>query len=225
MGDRLSILGFSASHTLTSQSQISLPNNNVLSVALSPQDLNSIKTAGIGLSNQSTFISLSELTAADMSGNANQGTETASELQVSALTVDTTRPSIASFDIDLNSGLLTLIFTETVRASSFNPSLVTLQSDAFGTDSSFSLTEGVLLGTDGPILRLQLSTGDFNLLKISPVARDILSTYLSFPDSLVQDSAGNSIVSVLSSLALFVQTYTFDLTNPQVSSIALRVEY
>ena len=193
----------------------------MLSVSLSSQDLDSIKIAGVGISVQSTYISLSELTAADMTGNANQITATAAELQVSALTVDATRPILLSFDLDLNTGLMAFSFTEAVRASSFIPSLVTLQSDPFGTGSSLSLSEGVLLGGDGSLLRLQLSTGNLNLLKISPVARDSFSTYMSFPNPLVQDSAGNPNVVIQSSLALLVGTYVSDNTSPEVSNITI----
>ena len=193
----------------------------MLSVALSTQDLDSIKIAGVGIYPQSTYLSLAELTATDMNGNPIQRTETASELQVSALTADSTDPSLSSYELDLNTGLLALIFSETVRASSFAPSLVTLQSDQFGTEASLSLSEGVLLDGDGPILRLQLSIGDLNRLKISTVARAMFSTYLSFPNSLVQDSTGNSISAIQSTLALPVGTYVSDDTSPEVSIIII----
>lgn len=153
----------------------------------------------------------------DLNGNPNQRTEIASEPRVFTITPDSTAPSLSSYDLDMDTGVMTFSFSETISVASFSPALLRLQSDQFGIQSSITLSEGVFLDTDGPTVRLQLSTGDFNRLRISLVARAKTSTYISFPSSLVQDTAGVAINLIQSTFALFVDNFTPDVTNPEVS--------
>ena len=152
----------------------------------------------------------------DLNGNPNQRTEIASELQVFTLTPDSTAPSLSSYDLDMDTGVMTFSFSETISVDSFSPALLTLQSDQFGIQTYITLSEGVFLDTNSPTVRLQLSTGDFNRLRISLVARASTLTYISFPSSLLQDTAGVAINPIQSTFALSVDNFTPDVTNPEV---------
>ena len=221
MGDRRSILGFSYAYTLNTSQTLTTINSNVVSITLSQLDLDSLKAARIGSYLHSTFIRLSNFTVEDVSGNLNQATAIASELQVSILTPDMRSPALSSYDLDLNSGLISFTFTETVSAGTFTPAALTIQSDMFGFGSSLPITEGTLLDSDSPNVRLLLTTNDLNRLKISPVARSVISTYLSFPSSLVLDSFANPISPIQPTSALNVNTYIADSTRPEVCSFPL----
>ncbi len=68
----------------------------------------------------------------------------ASPLQAMMVIPDTTGPRLVSFTLDLDSGLLTLQFSELVTDLNAMPSAITLQSASNGTGTSYTLTGGRL---------------------------------------------------------------------------------
>ena len=67
-----------------------------------------------------------------------------SSLQAVMVIPDTTGPRLVSFTFDLDSGLLTLQFSEPVTDLNAMPSAITLQSAFTGTATSYTLTGGGL---------------------------------------------------------------------------------
>ena len=91
-----------------------------------------------------------------------------------------TRPKFVDYLLDMNTGFMRFNFSETVDASTFNFSGVTIQ-EAFNSTSahipSYTLTSGSELSDDGPFLEAILSRQDVNELKWLEIAYEPLRTY------------------------------------------------
>ena len=78
------------------------------------------------------------------------------------------------FDLDVNTGYLTLYFSETIDVSSIDFTGITLQllSDVRLLDESYALTTGVVLNViDSPIVVIEIDNTDLNMLKTRDIGR------------------------------------------------------
>ena len=117
----------------------------VLTVPLLISELNEIKRiTSLAVDFGSTWLSVEMEGVFDTFDNRLVEIPRTDAIPVSNLTADTTDPELIDFDIDLNAGTLTLIFDETVRASSLNVTQITLQ-DTPSNDSlnTYTLTNSV----------------------------------------------------------------------------------
>lgn len=90
-------------------------------INLSVDDLNSIKrNEGLATRVNDTWLTISELSVVDMNGNRVVPRPDGSALNVRSFTEDTTQPMVTVFDLDLDIGVISLTFNETVDASSFD---------------------------------------------------------------------------------------------------------
>ena len=119
--------------------------DNVLTIQLLPYELNLIKRmTELATSRANTWLAVEEGGIVDTFENLLIAIPTNNSLQVDVFIEDSIQPTLTEFDIDLDSGLLVLVFDETVRASSLNVSQITLQDMAFNTsNSSYVLTDSV----------------------------------------------------------------------------------
>ena len=108
----------------------------IITVYIGSTDLNAIK-AIYELANfpNSTYISITEETVADMIGLPVQPLSPNASLAAGTFVEDTTGPVLLSFTLNLTSEMLILTFDETVNVDSFNITHITVQSD-----SNFSLS-------------------------------------------------------------------------------------
>ena len=179
-------------------------------------DLNSIKaTSGLASQFGNTFVSITPAAVRDMSGNPVIQVPMTAALQVTTFTRDTTGPVLDSFDLDFNSGVLTLHFDEPVGFGALSTLAVTLSNQGAGGGSSYALTasstsldSGLL--TDG---RIMVGNGDLDVLKQRRICT-AASCHLDATGSLVNDSGVNSNYRA----SLNVSLYTPDTTSPRVTS-------
>ena len=152
-----------------------------------------------------------------------------------------TRPELISFDLNLSQDVLTLRFSETVRAGTLNATQLTVvsrQLDVFLTSTSvsgsgsgdgssdgitpivitnYTLTGGVNLPLtrDSTELQLQLTFEDRNEIKrLTDLATSPRNTFVSITANFIEDMNANLIRPIEPSSPLNVTTYTPDLTPP-----------
>lgn len=69
----------------------------------------------------------------------------ANAIQVSVYRGDTSSPSLVSFDLDLNSHILSLSWNEPVLPASFQPDKISITNNTLSADLAYSLTGGYIL--------------------------------------------------------------------------------
>ena len=167
-----------------------------------------------------SYISLEPQFIADMNNNLLNTVVAEADLFIN----DTTNPRIAYFDLDMYLGHLTLWFTETVNASSFVPSGITLQSELDSTDSTrYTLTNGSLLyEVDDYMITVVITNDDLNVIKSRGIALDNETAWLVVNSTTILDQSGQPVVPLQNALtAASVQSYIPDETSPVLQSFIL----
>jgi len=212
---------FFRSLTLTQENLITGDDTSIIQ-SLLYFDLNTIKSISYVATNASdTFLSITEAAIEDMNGNPVVPIEKQEALQISEFTVDIQRPVLESFDLDMNTGEITLTFSETVDVSTLDVmemQFVNSHSSSVHSSFRFSLTTGSN-SSDWPILVVDISTEDLNIIKgILMLATSNETTFMRVSEFFIMDAAGNMNVEVNSSQ---VHLFTPDTTQPQLLSFDL----
>ena len=177
-------------------------------------DLNQIKARrSLATAVADTYISITRMAIEDTEGNKVINISPYSALQVTNYTQDTTRPKLVSFDLDMDEGLLSLTFDETVSATTFNPTRLVLLSDIFFPTTSFRLRGGYSSTLDSTVITFNLTADDLNEIKRD---RDLAivrySTILNFDSLLVNDTNNNPVQPDTFPVTTFIP----DTTPPQL---------
>ena len=199
-----------------------------VTIQLSLEDLYAIQEdATLCTGRGSCYVRLESGFISDLAGNTNQViTDTFPGFVVTDFIMDVTDPSLDSFDLDLNSGVLSLTFSEPVRSSDFNFQGVMIQSDRFITnpENYYQLSGGVTNATDGDrVVDIQLATADLNELKLRDFASNVSNTYLTLNAGSVTDTALNPVIGIPSTSALSVTNFTADTSSPVLRSFTLDI--
>ncbi|KAL5488653.1 hypothetical protein EMCRGX_G017629 [Ephydatia muelleri] len=138
--------------------------------------------------------------------------------------MDTTSPTLQSFALNLNTNSLQLTFSETVNASAFSITGVTLVNQASQPTSSWTLNSSVPTTYVSNIVNITLSMSDLNGIKASgTLSTSISNTFITVQPWTVADMSGNSVTLITSTSALQASTYVADTTPPQLVSFGLDV--
>jgi len=183
-------------------------------VHLSLVDMNELKRLEIGNRVERTWLVVTEYMIKSQFANAVlpllNGVNAMNAVSYHA---DVTAPVLLKFDLSEQNNALTLYFSETIRASTFAVSAVTVQGASAWDGSNlskFSLTGSSQLAAvaDGTVLVVQLSSSDYNEVKRRPsMCTSSANTYLSITAGLVADMYGNSISPINVSSALIVSFF------------------
>ena len=206
-----------AAYQLTAGTSVSTNGYEVV-IMLSTLDFNSIKSNTAIASNvNNTYISITPELIRDVS-ESRHGVISV-EQQVANFIPDNSLPSLVAFTLDVNTGVLTMSFTEAVEQSSFNVSEIKLQSDTILTDS-LDLTGGnISTSQANRIFIITLTATDLNSLKEKlNLATNINNTYISFTDRLAKDFNGLPIVEIDPEDAVRAADHAIDLTAPTLSA-------
>ena len=199
---------------------------HIVTFALTPDDLNEIKhLSELATSTTSTFISITTATVNDFSSNDNVDIPRYSPLQASDFLPDFTQPQLISFDLNMDSRVLTLSFTEVINISSFDVTAIMLQSHPFVVFGTFySLQNSTTAFETLTRVNVFLSDEDANNIKrITSLATSINNTYLSFMNSLVRDTFSNPVRGILNITGIRVRDYTRDATSPVFTSFSFNL--
>jgi len=226
----------SQSHALGNEGSVSDVNDVEVTITMAVPDLNSIK--GHNMANledgTDTYIVVGANGAKDMvlpTGRSLTAIENGvGQLRATKLIKDQTAPKLDSFVLDMNTGVLTMSFTETVVGSNFDSKHVTFHSTSGeqGSGSSLTLKKGTPSQESSTVVTLQLDIDDLNAIKANPdllVSRD--TTFLTMEPSAVQDVSGNQVEEVETRMPLPVKSdsvptpFTADVTDAELESFTL----
>jgi hypothetical protein len=141
--------------------------------------------------------------------------------------VDTVRPNLVKFDLNMSSGVLLLTFDETVNGSSVDPSAIQFLASRQAT-TGYSL-KGMVnsqLGTYSTVLTVEIQEFDLNELKRLQLCTPLLGDcFVACTDKLVIDTSTekNIVVPRLPTGALSVQNYVKDTVQPRLLSTQLNM--
>ena len=213
-----------ANYTLTGGTSPS-EDDYIIVVQLDIDDVNNIKRdRNLAVSNESMLIYLSPVAILDMNRNPLNFTQ---PLQVRVFTVDTTPPVLVSFDLELNTNVLTLVFNETVSISSLMVTEISVQDSVSVNESDYNavrfLEGGIPLSLiDSTIVEISLDSSDTNYIKrFINLATSPENTYLSLSNQTVLDTNDNMVTAILASNAVLVRNFTEDSTSPFLLSYEL----
>ena len=223
----------SEANSSTNVKPLSSFNYHELKIYLSHEDLNNIKAlTGLASNRYTSYISITVNAISDMVGNNVAEVPSDNATLAKGYKHDMTRPEVMGFDLDIDSGSLTMTFTETVNVSSLDVTQLTLQSERDHFNSILSLyslkawppypNTSHSFSNDGPVILIQIGHQDLNAMKkIRTLAIDNTTTYLSWTSLAIYDNAGNSIITCLSVFAHQVFDFTPDDTRPELVSFDL----
>ena len=178
------------SYTL-STSTSSTEDSTVIDIQLKQVDLDEIKLSTSIVSNP--FLNLSASVIIDMNGI---GYSNETVTPISQFTSDTTPPELYNFILDLNSGIITLNFTEAVNTMKLNVSRLSLYASSETNETSFyqfSLPTGTL-DSNRKTINVSISDSDLNAIKADyNLATELNNTYLFIDNDTVIDMGDNSI--------------------------------
>jgi alpha-tubulin suppressor-like RCC1 family protein len=155
---------------------------------------------------------------------SSSGSSTGRIDQNTAVSADTIlRPSLSSWDLDMNAGTMTLHFDTTVSVASLNVAQLTLQ-DAATATATYSLTDSTSGSSNGANITITLSTTDLNAIKfISGLGKSAANSYLRLTSSAISDPYANTVTAIADGSARQVASYTADTTAPALNSWALNL--
>ena len=206
---------------------LQLPNDVVLTLQLSDEELNELKRMrNLGTNSSNSFLSILNTTIHDMNENYIVPIPGLHSLGTAEFREDETPPTLEAFDIDLDRGTLTLSFSETVNGNTLNISVVNLQNgpNTNITSEEYPLTDSTWTMIDSTVIVVNLSFYDLNAIK---KLRDLSSdedgnnTFISLPLGTIADMNHNPLVPVDADFALKVQNITLDMTPPQLVTFDL----
>jgi len=194
-----------------------------VSLSLTAGDLRSVKiNTGLATSRESTYITISSSAVSDRQGNPVQPLLLPLQLSANGYVSDTSRASVEQYTLNLNTGFISMSFSDVMNFSSFDPTSLTLQNQRSEPTESYSLKTSLSSQRISDTLSFQMSMDDYNnILSNTNLATSSSNTFLSFGDDLVQDVGGQAIISAPTSDALPPENYVEDQTLPAVASFNL----
>ena len=178
-------------------------------------------TPGIGIDPSNTYIYFLADSVHDIAGNLIVARPDA--LQASQVIEDLTGPKLDSFDLDMNTGILTLRFPEPVDPLTFDGQYITVQDNEAAIEL-YMLTGGNPNETNNSaIVTVLLSDDDLNALKANIfLATSANNTYLAIGSAALKDTFGNELTPIIDGQAIQVTLYTNDTSPPTVDTFDLR---
>ena len=200
----------------------SMRNYTNVNITLTQFDLNNIKALlNLATDESNTYLSFESSFVRDMNGNYIDTNQ--SNISVTDFIPDGTSPRLVSFGLDLNNNTLTLNFSETVSAVTFQPSAVTLQAAGQGGPNHTISSSFVDPVVDSTSIIILLSTEDVNEITRLPFATTLQDTYISIDFTAINDTNDNMVEPILNNNALNASQYVRDEVQPTLERFDLNV--
>ena len=118
-------------------------------------------------------------------------------LLLKSKTTSVSRPTLVRFtEMDLDSGIVTLEFSETVNATSILASTISLHED-YDSANNITLTGGKLLLGDSTSVQVELLKADLEKIKLNTrICTEMRDCFIRFPDSLLKDMTDDKVQEV-----------------------------
>jgi len=217
-----------SSYTLTGGSSNST-NGLQITIILTADDLNAIKRdEQLFTSADTAFLSIESSSVADMNGNPVAAIQPAEALQATVFINDTTPPFLLGFDLNMNQGILLLIFPETVDISTTMFEGITLQK---GPNVSLDINQYMLMGgrltmlQDGLTASIEITLGDLNEIKRRRIALSPETAWLTVNESTILDMNDQGVMALVNGIsARRVSMYITDSTPPEILAFTLNLD-
>ncbi|MFZ2602962.1 MAG: hypothetical protein WAX79_03035, partial [Candidatus Omnitrophota bacterium] len=174
-------------------------------ITLSTTDLNAIKAIeGLAKAEANSYIRFSAAAIADIAGNSLPAILNGSAVKCATggYTADTTAPTFSNWSLNMHTHQMTLNFSESVKASTWTPTAVTLQNTGTAPTKTYALTAGsTTASANGTQIVVTLSTTDFNaIIDITGggLCTAEANSFLTMTSSAITDMAAtaNSVTAV-----------------------------
>ena len=205
--------------TLTSASSSNGSDATSIIINLGRDDLNIIKLfPSLATSTTNTFLTYTSDTIQDVFGNplVNRAAH-----PVRNFTEDFIEPQLESFALDLTNDTLTLYFSETVNASTFAATGITLQSQSEITASEYVTLSSGSVGVNSHSLNVSLTVIDLN--RIQELLDLATNVHISITSDLVQDMNGNPVVAIPNNTAIDAADFISDEVSPELTGFDLNL--
>lgn len=204
---------------LTGSSFSNPENFTILTLLLPIFALNSVKFDQSTCSSQANCYFHHPVNAyTDTSGNTAPGN---SGTLVQSFTADTTSPSLLSFDLDLDTGTVSLTFDEPINTVTFNSASLTFVSLTSAPNPSYSPSDAFVQSAEFMSTVILLNLGPLSLNQVKQLdANSPGSISLAISSSAAGDLAlePNMVVPIVVSEPLLSATFTPDMTVPVLMS-------
>jgi len=135
-------------------------------------------------------------------------------VQASNVVPGLTGQLVDSFDLDLDTGVLTLHHLEPADRNTFDGRSVTIQ-DASAATTSYCLSGGTYHRL---VRKRQFLSTNLNAIKVN-IATTANNTYLILALGAQMDTIGNPVAAIVDGFALAVTVFTPDTTPPNITSL------
>ncbi|KAL5489578.1 hypothetical protein EMCRGX_G018688 [Ephydatia muelleri] len=179
-------------------------------IVLTNEDLNGISSvAGLGVSASSTYLNVIAGAVSDGFGVSVAPTNLAVTLPL----IDLLPPTLLSFTLDLTQRVIVFSFDQPVQGSTFNSSMLTIQSAASNTLTPFASYTfsgaGSVYQAQSNTISLTCSQADIDGINgILGLAISQNTTYISLAEGLVRDTSGYPSYAIITTNALMASMYT-----------------
>eukprot|EP00911_Craspedida_sp_UC1_P000001 UC1_evm1s1 len=141
---------------------------------------------------------------------------------------DTTPPELKEYTLNMETGTLTLDFTESVSRSSLKFTAITIQAEADSslTKHTYTLTGGTCASNDGTTMKIELSSDDHAAIKArTKIAHTEATTFISYTNEMITDTAFIAVrvvaAPVSSAKAVKAGGFTKDSKSPTITSFSI----
>lgn len=206
-------------------------NTKTVEIELGKADLNSLKDIeGLAIEKNNTYLSFAVGFVSDMSGNNNEEVPLTSALLASKYYVDVTPPVLTYFTMNMDLGILTMYFSETMSIHNIVYGDIRLMNKKKAVNAeTVKLTSNVLTAgstSQSHILSLQLAPSDFVEVKGKGIGQGLNSTWLTLGPAAIYDMVGLPAVEIVESgitggASMRAQDVTFDMTAPGVEKFRI----
>ena len=199
----------------------------IIIISLLINDVNNIKKLDIlAIDATSTYLSISPDAALDYSNNVLNPIDIYSSLPVTNFIPDLINPTLSTFTLDMDNGILMLTFSETVQSDTLRLSDLSLKPTKTLVNGSYFLLDSSLSNNDNdPILTIILGNDDLNNIKVNPeLCTQITNCFVSFNSSFIQDTTGNSITPIHHTQSKSISIFYPDITSPSLTSALLDMD-
>eukprot|EP00730_Choanoeca_flexa_P015347 TRINITY_DN7030_c0_g1_i1.p1 TRINITY_DN7030_c0_g1~~TRINITY_DN7030_c0_g1_i1.p1 ORF type:complete len:1023 (+),score=131.75 TRINITY_DN7030_c0_g1_i1:154-3069(+) len=169
-------------------------NGPLIAIAIGKEDADELKRrSDLATNKLDTLVRVGTGAVLDMAGVSC----IAAELQARAFTPDTSQPELLDAQLNLSSGIMTLSFSETVNASTFDPNPIIVSNNLpqlHANNEHVRLTTSATQQIDSTILLVNLSFEDLNQIKRHrSLARATAAVAIYYTLPFVRDMNANEI--------------------------------
>ena len=226
------IANTSLQFSINTSSSLPTDNREVWTIGIDQDDVNILNELPICSSSTTCYINFTENLATDTVGNQIVPMSSSLPAQIRVFYPDMVSPDLDHFDLlDLDEGLLTIVFTESVVADSVRLTSLNITNwrNEDNRQSTVVLTSGNVTSINGPSVTIQLTQDDLNAIKFE---RDTLCTdsrsrqtcWIRYNMLFVTDIAGNPVRALTDDTTFFttesdsVATLIDDMLSPLLTN-------